>query len=61
MTNHKVRSSILDTNEVYVNINDLIIKIMEDMCDVSLSPEERRTLQRVVDYLVVKRDKSHSS
>ena len=59
MTNHKVRSSILSTNEVYVNVNDLIIKLMA-MSEEIRSPEERQAITRIVDYLVDKRDKAHS-
>ena len=59
MTTHKVRSSVLSTDEVYVNINDLVIKLMA-MADETHSLDERQAILRVVDYLVDKRDKVHS-
>ena len=58
MTNINVRTTVVQTGETFINLNDLIIKLML-MADNAQDSKEADTYKRVVDYLSQKRDKAH--
>lgn len=54
------RTITATTGEVFINLNDLIIKLMI-WSDHSMSSHEISALKKVIDMLVQKREKGHAA
>jgi len=53
-----IRAKESATNDVYINVNDLIIELMVELSNVH-SDAERSAINRIVARLTALRDKSH--
>jgi len=58
--NTPVRTHVIPTGEIFINLNDLIIKMMV-LADHAKQSEEAEAIKKVIEYLVQKRDKAHVS
>lgn len=56
--NTPVRITADQTDELFVNVNDLIIKLMV-WADHAQTTEEANAYRRTIEYLAQKRDKAH--
>ena len=53
-----VRTCVVQTGEVMINVNDLIINLMIQAENVS--SQEADHIRKIIDYLVAKREKAHA-